>query len=65
MTGDADRDFVAEMIPHHTGAIDMAKIELQYGKDLKLVALAKSIIAAQDNEIAERAAWQKAHPVRP
>ena len=65
MTGDADRDFVAEMIPHHTGAIDMAKIELQYGKDPKLVALAKSIIAAQEKEIAEMTAWQKAHPARP
>ena len=65
MTGDADRDFVGAMIPHHAGAIDMAKIELQYGKDPMLRKLAQDIIAAQEKEIAEMAAWHKAHPVTP
>ena len=61
MTGDTDRDFVAGMIPHHAGAIDMAEIELKYGKDPKLRTLARNIIAAQKKEIAEMKAWQAAH----
>ena len=39
MTGDADKDFVMMMIPHHQGAIDMANVEIKYGKDPVLVAL--------------------------
>ena len=58
-TGDADKDFVAGMIPHHSGAIAMAKVELEFGKDPMLRELAKSIIAAQDKEIAEMQGWQK------
>ena len=61
-TGDADRDFVAHMIPHHQGAVEMAKVELKYGKDAKLRKLAKDIIAAQDKEIAFMKQWLEAHP---
>jgi len=61
-SGDADRDFATMMVPHHQGAIDMAKIELQYGKDEKLRQMAKEIIAAQEKEIATLKAWQAAHP---
>jgi uncharacterized protein (DUF305 family) len=60
-TGDADRDFVAGMIAHHQGAIDMAKVELQYGKDPQLRRLARNIIAAQQKEIAFMQAWQAKH----
>jgi uncharacterized protein (DUF305 family) len=58
MTGDPDRDFVAMMIPHHQGAVDMAKTELQYGKDPALRKLARTIVAAQQKEIAQMTRWQ-------
>jgi hypothetical protein len=51
-TGDADRDFARMMIPHHQGAIDMALVELRYGKDKRLRRLAQSIIVEQQQEIA-------------
>lgn len=51
-TGDADVDFARGMIPHHQGAIDMAKAELRYGKDRRLRKLARDIVKAQEKEIA-------------
>lgn len=62
MTGDPDKDFVAMMLPHHQGAVDMAKVELQYGKDPKLRSMAEAIVKAQEQEIAEMKAWQAANP---
>jgi Domain of unknown function (DUF305) len=52
MTSDPDHDFAAMMIPHHQGAVDMAKLELLYGKDSVLRRLAQEIIVTQEQEIA-------------
>ena len=51
-TGDVDRDFVAMMVPHHQGGIDMAVLELRYGKNEQLRRLAQEIIVSQTQEIA-------------
>jgi uncharacterized protein (DUF305 family) len=50
-TGNPDRDFAAMMIPHHQGAIDMAKVQLQFGRDPVLRRLAQAIIVEQQQEI--------------
>jgi hypothetical protein len=50
-TGDVDRDFVAMMVPHHQGAIDMARAELKYGHNEQLRRLAQEIVVTQQQEI--------------
>jgi uncharacterized protein (DUF305 family) len=56
-SGNADVDFVRGMIPHHEGAVAMAKIVLEHGKDAKIKKLARDIIKAQNSEIAMMKAW--------
>jgi hypothetical protein len=51
-SGDIDRDFVALMVPHHQGAIDMAQAELRYGQNEQLRRMAQEIIVTQRAEIA-------------
>lgn len=63
-TGDADKDFVAHMIPHHQGAVAMAQVQLKYGKDQELRKMAEEIVKAQETEIAFMKKWQGKNGVK-
>lgn len=60
-TGDPDVEFMRSMIPHHQGAIDMAEVELKYGKDAQARAFAKKVIETQQAEIEQLNQWLKQH----
>jgi len=57
MNGNADHDFASMMIPHHQGAIEMAKAELVYGKNPVMRRLAQEILVDQQSEIDAMRLW--------
>ncbi|GEO42777.1 hypothetical protein SAE02_69250 [Skermanella aerolata] len=64
MTGDADHDFASMMRLHHQAAVDMAKVEIQYGKDPEMKKMAEKVVADQSKEIKELSTWLERHPVQ-
>jgi uncharacterized protein (DUF305 family) len=60
-TGNVDADFAKNMIAHHQGAIDMAKIVVAFGKDPKIRELAQNVIRAQEDEITMMKSWLAAN----
>ena len=61
MSGNADRDFAMHMVLHHQGAIDMARIQLEHGRDSEMRNIAVKAILDHDKEIAYLSQWLEKH----
>ena len=61
MSGDTDHDFAMMMRAHHQAGIDMAKVEVESGKDPEMVKEAKKIVASQQKDVQNFDAWLKKH----
>lgn len=60
-SGNVDHDFAQLMAEHHKGAMDMSAVEIKYGKDAKLKAMAKKMVAAQKRERATLMTHEHSH----
>ena len=58
-TAEYDQNFIDMMVTHHQAAIDMAKVAQRKGEHAEITALARAIVAAQDDEIAKMKGWRK------
>jgi uncharacterized protein (DUF305 family) len=54
-----DKAFLGEMIAHHQGAIEMARMALKDAEHPEIKKLARAIVAAQTSEITEMQGWQQ------
>lgn len=64
MSGDTDHDFAMMMRAHHQAGIDMAKAEVESGKDPEMLKEAKKIITSQQQDIQKLDAWMQKHPAK-
>jgi uncharacterized protein (DUF305 family) len=63
-SGDADRDFASIMAKHHQAAIDMARVELEHGRDPEMRKTAEEVIQKQQQEIRQLRAWLTRQPAK-
>lgn len=63
-SGNADRDFASMMAKHHQAAIDMARVELEHGRDPEMRKMAEEVVQKQQQEIAQLRTWLSRQPAK-